>query len=477
MKALHWKMSLIMGLVILSIFLLYPTVDWYLKPAQEREKLEAMRERPKHILNLGLDLRGGTHLLLELEVDKLDKKEKVQDALQRAIEIIRNRIDKYGIAETPIAKVGSRWISVDLPGISKAEQAEALIGKTAQLKFMLVDESTTAAKILEEINKLDKPAIDKDGNIAPEIKKILPKNLTVLKGKTDQETGEQPYYVLENNVPLTGAYLENARVETDPQFGMPHIAFTFNKEGAKIFADLTAKNINRRLAIVLDDVVYTAPNIKTKIPNGRGIIEGNFTMEEARDIALVLRTGALPAPVRIIEKRSVGPTLGRDSIRKGVKANLFGFLAVAIFMIIYYRGGGVIADTALFLNLLFLLAALSYFNATLTLPGIAGIILSLAMAVDANVLILERMREEIELKKPIAMVIPVSYEKAWSAIFDSNLTTWITSVFLFQFGSGPVKGFATTLTIGLVIGVFTSVFVTRTIYDFWLTSNPKKLSI
>ncbi len=477
MKALHWKMSVILAIILLSLFSLYFTFEWYSKSPQEREKLEAMKQRPKHILNLGLDLRGGTHLLLELEIDKLDKNEKITDAMQRAIEIIRNRVDAYGIAETPIAKVGDRWISVDLPGISKTEQAEALIGKTAQLKFMLVNESTQAAKIQEEISKLNKPAIDKDGNIAPEIKKILPPNLTILKGKSDRETSDVKYYVLESKVEVTGAYLENARVETDAQFGMPNIAFSFNKEGGKLFEELTARNVERFLAIVLDDVVYTAPRIKTKITGGKGIIEGNFTMEEARDIALVLRSGALPAPVKIIEKRVVGPTLGQDSISKGVKASLIGFIAVVIFMIIYYRGGGFVADVALGLNFIILLAVLSYFNATLTLPGIAGMILSLAMAVDANVLILERMREELDLKKPIPIIISTAYEKAWSAIFDSNLTTWITSVFLFQFGSGPVKGFATTLTIGLVIGVFTSVFVTRTIYDFWLTSNPKKLSV
>lgn len=477
MKALHWRMSFVIGLIILSIFLLYPTFEWYSKPSIEKEKLEAMRQRPKHILNLGLDLRGGTHLLLELEIDKLTKNEKIQDAVQRAIEIIRNRVDAYGIAETPIARVGERWISVDLPGISKAEQAEALIGKTAQLKFMLVDESTTATKILSEISKLNRPAIDKDGNIDPEIKKLLPNKLTILKGKSDDETNELKYYVLESSVIVSGAYLENARVETDAQFGMPYIAFSFNKEGADLFEKLTGDNVNRLLAIVLDDIVYTAPKIKQRISGGRGIIEGNFTMEEARDIALVLRSGALPAPVKIIEKRVVGPTMGEDSIKKGTKASIIGLLIVLIFMFIYYKGGGVIADICLILNFLFLISALSYFGATLTLPGIAGMILSLAMAVDANVLILERMREELELKKPIPIIISTGYEKAWSAIFDSNLTTWITSVFLFQFGSGPVKGFATTLTIGLVIGVFTSVYITRTIYEFWLTSNPKKLSI
>jgi protein-export membrane protein SecD len=200
-------------------------------------------------------------------------------------------------------------------------------------------------------------------------------------------------------------------------------------------------------------------------------------MEEARNLAIVLRAGALPAPVHIIEKRVVGPGLGEDSIHKGLLSAMSAFLLVVLFMIVYYKGGGFIADVALGLNFVFLIAAMSYFNATLTLPGIAGMILSLAMAIDANVLILERMREEMDLGKPVAMVIPIGYDKAWSAILDSNMTTWIASVFMFQFGSGPVKGFAVTLTLGLLIGMFTSVFVTRAIYEFWLTSNPKELSI
>ncbi|MEW5951703.1 MAG: protein translocase subunit SecD [Elusimicrobia bacterium] len=481
MNKLQFKMALVLGLTILSVYLLYPTFEWYSKTDSEREKLEAMRMRPKKILNLGLDLRGGTHLLLELETDKLDKKEKIQDAMLRAIEIIRNRIDQYGMAETPIAKQGDRWISVDLPGISKTEQAEALIGKTALLEFKLVSTDPAAQKVLEKVESLSVPPFDKEGKLIPEISKLMPKGTILVKGKTSYDmegtASEQKYYVLEATAPLTGAYLENARVETDSQMGYPHIAFSFNKEGGKIFENFTGANVGRNLAVVLDDIVHTAPVIKSKIGGGKGIIEGNFTMEEARDIAIILRAGALPAPVKIIEKRVVGPTLGEDSIKKGLKASFYGFLLVVIFMVGYYSMGGLISVTALFLNFFFLITALSSFSATLTLPGIAGMILSLAMAVDANILILERMREELELSRPVAMIIPTAYDKAWSAIFDSNLTTWITSVFLFQFGSGPVKGFATTLTIGLVIGVFTSVFVTRTIYDFWLTSNPKKLRI
>ena len=278
-------------------------------------------------------------------------------------------------------------------------------------------------------------------------------------------------------MPVTGAYLESARVETDQQFGMPSIGFTFNKEGGKIFENFTGANVKKHLAIVLDGVVHSAPVIESRIGGGSGVITGHFTMEEARNLAIILRAGALPAPVSIIEKRVVGPGLGEDSIKKGLSAAAIGFILVVAFMLVYYRAGGFVADIALALNLVFLAAAMSYFGATLTLPGIAGIILSLAMAIDANVLILERMREELLLSKPVAMIIPTSYDKAWSAILDSNVTTWIAAIFLFQFGSGPVKGFAVTLTIGLLVGMFTSVFVTRAIYEFWLTSNPRELSI
>jgi len=477
MNKLHWKIGTILGLLILSIYLLYPTVEWYSKTSDERAKSEAMRMRPKRILNLGLDLKGGTHLLLELDVEKLDKKEKLNDAMTRAIEIIRNRVDQYGVGETPIARQGERWISVDLPGISDTAEAENLIGKTALLEFRLVNTSAEAQAVLSKVDAMSEPPFDKKGALVPEIAKIMPKGNILCKSAPGPEGERARYYVLEDTVPVTGAYLESARVETDRQFGTPNIGFTFNKEGGTRFENFTGANVNKFLAIVLDGVVHSAPVIKSRIGGGSGIIEGNFSMEEARNLAIILRAGALPAPVTIIEKRVVGPGLGEDSIRKGLTSSLVGFLLVVVFMLIYYKGGGFIADTALALNFVFLLAAMSYFGATLTLPGIAGMILSLAMAIDANVLILERMREEMHLSKPIAMIIPTGYDKAWSAILDSNVTTWIAAIFLFQFGSGPVKGFAVTLTIGLLVGMFTSVFVTRVIYEFWLTSNPKELSI
>ena len=477
MNKLHWKIGTVLGLLILSFWLLYPTVEWYTKTNDERAKTEAMRMRPKRILNLGLDLRGGTHMLLELDVEKLDKKEKLNDAMTRAIEIIRNRVDQYGVGETPISRQGERWISVDLPGISNTAEAENLIGKTALLEFRLVNTSNEAQAVLSKVDALAVPPVDNKGVVIPEIAKLMPKGTIICKAAPGPEGERARYYVLDSTVPVTGAYLESARVETDQQFGMPSIGFTFNKEGGKLFEDFTGANVNKYLAIVLDGVVHSAPVIKSRIGGGSGVIEGNFTLEEARNLAIILRAGALPAPVTIIEKRVVGPGLGEDSIKKGLSAAGIGFVLVVIFMLVYYRAGGFVSDIALALNFVLLMAAMSYFGATLTLPGIAGMILSLAMAIDANVLILERMREELALSKPVALVIPTSYDKAWSAILDSNVTTWIAAIFLFQFGSGPVKGFAVTLTIGLLVGMFTSVFVTRVIYEFWLTSNPKELSV
>lgn len=479
MDKLHWKLGLVLGLIILSVGLLYPTVNWYTQSAEEIAKSEATHSRPKHMLNLGLDLKGGTHMLLELEVEKLSKKDKANltDAMARAIEIIRNRIDQYGVGETPISRQGERWISVDLPGISDTEEAEALIGKTAQLEFRIVSQAPGAEEAINKAYEIEDPVFDKEGNLHPEVAKLMPPNTKLFRSKDDEGSSSEKYYVLEDSVSVTGAYLENARVETDNQFGQPIIAFTFNKEGGKKFERLTAANHQRLLAIVLDDIVHSAPRIKGTIGGGSGIIEGSFTMEEARNLAIVLRAGALPAPVKIIEKRVVGPSLGEDSIKKGLTSALVGFILVIIFMCVYYKGGGVIACSALTVNLIMLAAAMSWFNATLTLPGIAGIILSLAMAIDANVLILERMREEYSLRKPLQLMIPQAYDKAWTAILDGNVTTWIAGIFLFQFGSGPVKGFAVTLILGLVIGVFTSVFVTRMMYEFWLTSNPKELSI
>lgn len=468
MNKLAFKWGLILLVLVGSIALLYPSYEWYDKTPQEREKLEASGSRPKRILNLGLDLRGGSSLLLELDVSKLSGKETLTDSVKRAIEIIRNRIDQYGVGEIPITRQGEKWISVQLPGIANPEQAEALIGKTAMLEFRLVKTDTASQEAASKIYELEEP-FNNDGTLTEEAKKLLPEGTTVMKSK------EGGYLPLTTDVTVSGADLEDARVTTG-EYGYPAVSFQFNSTGAKKFGALTGANIGKQLAIVLDNTVQSAPRINSRITS-QGQITGQFKMEEARQLAIVLRAGALPAPVSIIEKRVIGPGLGEDSIKSGLTASAIGFIFIILFMTIYYRAGGFIASVALFLNLVFLVALMAYFSATLTLPGIAGIILSLAMAVDANVLILERMREEKDKGQTLPMVIKEGYEKAWSAIFDSNLTTWIASILLFQFGTGPVKGFALTLTLGLFVGVFTSVFVTRAIYEFLLTSNPKDISL
>lgn len=468
MNKLVVKWAVILIAFFGSVALLYPNYEWYSKTASEREVLESSGDRPKRILNLGLDLRGGSSLLLELDVSKLSGKESLNDSMQRAIEIVRNRIDQYGVGEIPITRQGDKFISVQLPGIANPEQAEALIGKTAMLEFRLVDDSAKAQEAAQKVSELDN-AFNTDGSLTEEAQALMPEGLTAMKSKDGYI---QPVTATSA---VTGADLENARVTTD-EYGAPAVSFTFNAEGAKKFGDLTGRNLHKRLAIVLDNTIQSAPSINARITNN-GIITGQFTMSEAQQLAIVLRAGALPAPVKIIEKRVIGPGLGEDSIKSGLKASLIGFLFIVLFMTIYYRTSGFISSVALVLNLIFLIATMSYFSATLTLPGIAGIILSLAMAVDANVLILERMREEYDKNQPLYLVIKEGYDKAWSAIFDSNLTTWIASILLFQFGTGPVKGFALTLTLGLLVGVFTSVFVTRAIYDLLLTANPKEIRI
>lgn len=468
MNKLAIKWTIILAAIFGAVALLWPSYEWYSKTPQEREKLEASGDRPKRILNLGLDLRGGSSLLLELDVSKLSGKESLNDSMQRAIEIVRNRIDQYGVGEIPITRQGEKWISVQLPGIANPEQAEALIGKTAMLEFRIVKDDAAAQEAVNKLNELDNP-FNADGTLTEEAAKLVPAGITVMKDK-------QGFLVaLTDTAAVTGADLEDARVTTG-EYGYPAVSFQFNGEGAKKFGNLTGANLKKNLAIVLDNTVQSAPTINARITRD-GQITGQFTMEEARQLAIVLRAGALPAPVNIIEKRIIGPGLGEDSIKSGVKASLVGFVFIVLFMSIYYRFSGVISSIALLLNLVFLLALMAYFSATLTLPGIAGIILSLAMAVDANVLILERMREEKDKGQPLPIIIKEGYEKAWSAIFDSNLTTWIASLLLFQFGTGPVKGFALTLTLGLFVGVFTSVFVTRAIYELLLTANPKEISI
>ncbi len=475
MTRLQWKWLAILLLVGLSVFFIQPTVSWYQLPVEERDRMEKSREKPTWLLNLGLDLKGGTHLLLELDTSKLDAKEPTGEAVSRAIEIIRNRVDQFGVAEPFIARQGLKWIVVQLPGVTNPEQAKELIGKTALLEFRLVDDSEKAHQALDKARDLGSPWLDgkagAERELRPEVAKLLPPDRDIMPGREDT------WYVVTGSAALTGAYLKNARVETGGTFGYPVVAFQFNPEGGKLFERLTGSNVGRSLAVILDGKIYSAPTIKSRIRDS-GIIEGNFDRDDARNLAIVLRAGALPAPVHVIEERTVGPTLGEDSIRAGVHASVIALAVIIGFMLLYYRGSGFVAVIALPLNLLFLLAGMAYFKSTLTLPGIAGMILTLAIAVDANVLIYERIREELRHGKPVRIAVDMGYDRAFSAILDSHMTNIISSVFLFQFGTGPIKGFAVTLTLGLLISLVTAIFVTKMIFDLYLSRNVvKELSI
>ena len=464
------KWGLIIVILLGACWLIYPNYEWYSKPLAEREKLDTLGERPKRMLNLGLDLRGGSSLLLELDVSKLQGNEPLNESMSRAIEIIRNRIDQYGVAETSITKQGDKWIMVQLPGVSNPQRAEELIGKTAMLEFRIVKNDQSIAQ--EAFAKLEATAnpFDEDGNLAPEIAALVPEGYQILRSKEGGPT------LVESKVEVTGADLEDARVVMMGEYGYSEVSFTFNTEGAQKFGKLTGSNLQKQLAIVLDNTIQSAPTIQSRISR-EGRITGRFTPEEARSLAIVLKAGALPAPVRVIEKKTIGPTLGEDSIKSGLSASAIAFIIILLFMLVYYKAAGFIADIALLLNFILTVAIMSYFSATLTLPGIAGMILALAMAIDANVLIIERMREEKRAGKPVYEIISLGYDKAWSAIFDSNITTIIVGACLLQFGTGPVKGFAVTLIVGLLVSLFTAVFVTRAIYELILTSNPKEISL
>jgi protein-export membrane protein SecD len=418
-------------------------------------------------LKLGLDLKGGTHLLLEIDSSQLDSNVTVKDAVGRAIEIMRNRVDQFGVAEPLITRQGDKWIVIQLPGIKDPQAAKDLIGKTALLEFRIVNNSEEANKILDTFrDKGITPAQYRDDPSAyPDIQASMPQGASIFESKEDTN-----YYILDKAV-LTGASLTNAKVEFGGQFGQPIVSMEFNREGARAFGDVTERNIGRRLAIVLDGIVQSAPNIKSKIPDGKAVIEGSFNAESAKLLATVLRAGALPAPVKVIEERTVGPTLGDDSIRNGFMSAIIGISIVFVFMIVYYRASGLIADIALALNLIILMAAMAYFQFTLTLPGVAGIALTLAMAVDANVLILERIREELATGKTARVAVDAGYQKVFWTIFDANITTLIAAIFLFQFGTGPIKGFAVTLSIGLIISMFTAISVTKLIYNLLFKEN------
>jgi preprotein translocase subunit SecD len=363
-----------------------------------------------------------------------------ENVREQALKIIRNRIDQFGVAEPTVQAQGSDEIVVQLPGIQDPQRAKDLIGKTALLEF----------KILAEGPQAGTP--DKPGPGAQ-----------ALPGKS--EAGRRQTYLVERRTLMTGDVLTDAHVSPGSATEGMAVEFVLDPRGAKEFGQITTANVGRRLAIILDGIVESAPVIREPITGGRGQITGRFDFAEAQDLANVLRNGALPAPLRLIEERTVGPSLGRDSIRNGVLSFVVGSGLVIAFMLVYYRGGGLIADAALLLNVLLLVGAFGAFGFTLSLPGIAGIVLTIGMAVDANVLILERIREELRLGKSPRAAIDAGYERAWYAIRDSNLTTFLSGLILFQFGSGPVRGFAVTLCLGILTSLLTGVFGTRVVYD------------
>ncbi|MFN3740333.1 MAG: protein translocase subunit SecD, partial [Thermodesulfovibrionales bacterium] len=399
--------------------------------------------------------------------------ERIRDSsADQALETIRNRIDQFGVAEPTIQRQAKDEIVIQLPGIKDPRRAIELIGKTAQLEFKLLDEESP---LWNELPAIVKPSEEEE--FLKSFSSRLPEGDEILFQRiVDKQTGEvlKRPYILKREVLLTGSLLTDARVQIDSRFNEPYVSLTFNSLGAKIFEDVTAKNVKKRLAIVLDGNVYSAPVIQERISGGNAQITGSFTMDEAKDLAIVLRAGALPAPLKLLENVTVGPSLGRDSIEAGKVAGIAAFIMVVLFMLFYYRLSGLIADIALLLNLLLLLGAMAALNATLTMPGIAGIILAIGMAVDSNVLMFERMREELRHGKTPRAAIDSGYKKAFWTIFDSHVTTLITAAVLFQFGTGPIKGFAVTLSLGVAINLFTALIGTKTIFDM-IISKKKEL--
>ena len=523
MKNFSWKLILVLAIIAAGVIYVLPTFEPGLWPHKQ--------------ISLGLDLQGGMHLVLEVDTAKavegqvervteeirdqlkkerlrgvslkriagnkisaivqdpqtlekfnellkndfdfLKRSQRMEDgtatitlnlpesetentkklAVDQALETIRNRIDQFGVAEPDIRRQGEKRILIQLPGISDPERAKDLIGRTALLEFKLVDDA-------HDVNAAVKGDVPAGSEVLYRVEK-------------NAETGrvtKQPF-LLKKRTLLTGANLTNARVDFD-QFNVPFVSITFDKRGARDFERITGDNVNKRLAIVLDDKVESAPVIQEKIAGGKARITGNFTLDEAKDLAIVLRAGALPAPVNILEERTVGPSLGADSIRKGLISMLIGGVLVVLFMVVYYKGAGAIADLALILNIILIAGGLAAARATLTLPGIAGIILTIGMAVDANVIIFERIREELALGRTARAAVDAGFNRATLTILDANVTTLIAAVVLFQFGTGPIKGFAVTLSLGVIASMFTALIVSRLIFDYMLGGRKlKTLSI
>jgi protein-export membrane protein SecD len=491
----------------------------------------------KHKLKLGLDLRGGMQILLEVDTSELSQTD-ARGAVDQNIKIIRERIDQFGVAEPSIQKLGENRIMVQLPGVSNYEAAENLIKQTAMLEFKLVVSGEEAKKVMDtidlnisnnlglfpklaELDKKDKSimadkadsvkagtgvfsSLVRPGEADYEVQfsdvrlvqdlladtlfqQAVPLGYQLALEKADTETAraDRVLHVLSSAVELSGADLAKAKVEygsstsTDPRIAnKPYVSIEMKREGSRKFERVTADNTGKRLAIVLDGVVYSAPNIQERISGGRAQITGKFTSAEANELSIVLNTGNLIAPIKPISTSIIGATLGSDSIRSGSMAGLIGLITIVLFMLFYYKLSGFIADFALIFNVGFILAMLTAFGATLTMPGIAGIILTIGMAVDANVLIYERVREELDQGKTPRSAVDAGYKRAVVTVWDSNLTTLIAAAVLYNFGTGPIRGFAVTLSIGIIGSMFTAIVFVRSVLDtFVLTGTKKNLSI
>ncbi len=415
---------------------------------------------------------------------KKEKRDFIQNnAVDQSLEILRNRIDQFGVAEPVIIRQGEAEIVIQLPGVKDPQRALELIGGTAQLEFKLVADTTgldLKQMIADAIAKQKWQEGEDTAKLNRVLAPLLPDSTAIYFEKVkDRETGREisTPILLEEKVLMTGDMIKDAQVRIGGQFNEPYVGIDMTGRGSKVFAEITGENVGRRMAIVLDNNVRSAPVIRDRIVGGSAQITGSFDHAEASDLAIVLRVGALPAPVDIIQNLTVGASLGKDSIQRGLSSGIFGTILVLAFMMIYYRLSGVIANGALFLNILLLFTGLAILNATLTLPGIAGIILSIGMAVDANVLIFERMREEYALGKSVRSSIDSGFGKAFLTIVDSQVTTLITALALFLFGTGPIKGFAVTLSLGIIFNLFTALFFSRAMFDTVnAVKSMKKLS-
>ncbi len=541
-RTVKWRGLLILVVILVSLYYLIPTFKLASLSREEREALPPaeLKELEEKAIKLGLDLQGGMHLVLEVDRSKVEEEADLKSLRDRAETIIRNRVDKFGVAEPIIQTEGEDRIVVQLAGLTDEERAKRLIGSTALLEFKLVREADEFRSLLstiddslrteireitmsEEAKEIEKElaeaaaegdttglreeleqelqkgrsllsmftfrqvgsgtaiheqafVMEKD---VPTVKKILtlaeehhliPPDVEILwdaESHMGPEGEERRVYLVDRKASITGKHVKRAIVRWGLDRGNPNapgISLDFSRVGRAIFSRVTGENVGRRLAIVLDGKVHSAPTISEKI-RGAASITGILELEDARALAITIEAGALPAPLKIIEERTVGPSLGADSIRRGVRAAIIGGIAVAIFMVLYYNLSGLLADLAVVLNLIIILAVLAGLGGTLTLPGIAGIILTIGMAVDANVLIFERIREELRVGKTVRTAIRDGYSRAFVTILDANITTLITAAVLYQFGTGPIRGFAVTLSIGILASMFTAIVVTRTIFD------------